>query len=140
MPYIQLKKVLLLEDTGEDILFIRRVIAKAGLPVHFIECREYKSFIENLNNFTPDIILSDYHVPPFNGVEALAISKEMYPDVPFIFVTGKISADLADETILVSADAYVLKDELTYLPSVIKLMLKQRAHNYNNFEHSVNYL
>ncbi|MEM1134950.1 MAG: response regulator [Bacteroidota bacterium] len=130
MNYRKLKNILLLEDSEEDIVLIKRQIVKSGLKVHFSSCSNKVHFFEQLDSFTPDLILSDYHIPFFHGFEAIKVAKEKHPNIPFVFVTGKISEDLAEETMLVSADAYVLKENLKNLPSVIKLLWNYRRDNH----------
>jgi len=77
------------------------------------------SFCEALKIFRPAVILSDYRLPEFTGLEALKISVNRAPTSPFIFVTGAIGEDLAAETVLNGAWGFVLKSHLVRLNKVI---------------------
>ena len=87
-------KVLLLEDSELDVELIR---AKLKKHFAFIDKVVYdkNSFAEALSKFVPDIILSDYSMPQFNGLEALKILKESGLNRPFIIITGAIDEETA---------------------------------------------
>jgi signal transduction histidine kinase len=78
-----------------------------------------------LNEFVPDVILSDHALPQFNSVEALKITRSS-SNVPFILVTGTVSEEFAVSCLKQGADDYVLKSNLVRLPSAIVNALRQR--------------
>ncbi len=84
------------------------------------------SFINALKNSPPDIILSDYNLPQYNGLAALQDLKELDLFIPFIFVTGTMSEETAAETIKSGAWDYVVKDRLFRLPLAVRSVLKLR--------------
>ena len=67
-----------------------------------------------------DVILSDYRLHGFTGLQALEVAHEMKPDLPFIFVSGAMGEDVAIRSFVNGATDYVLKDRLTRLPSAIR--------------------
>src|SRR5580658_10970789 len=60
----------------------------------------------------PDVILSDFSLPQFDGLSALAVAREVAPDVPFVFVSGTIGEERAIEALHHGAVDYVLKNNL----------------------------
>jgi len=76
-------------------------------------------FVATLATKKFDLILSDYRIPGFGGVRALALAREKCPDVPFIFVSGAIGDEVAVETLKAGATDYVLKDSVARLVPAI---------------------
>jgi len=122
MPSRQIR-ILMLEDDPSDAELIVYELEKAGLSFEHIRVEKKQEFEEQLVRFDPDIILSDYHLPGFDGVSALAIALVEKPDVPFLFVSGAIGEEFAIETLRGGATDYVLKDNLSRLvPSVVRAL------------------
>lgn len=121
-------KVLLLEDKKTDQELVKRQVRKIA-PSHLLMVADSRSsFFEKLNWTMPDIILADYSLPDFNGLEALLYVKEKMPLVPFIFVTGTLfDEEKVAETILTGASAYLLKQNLTQLPELMEQVLTKAA-------------
>ena len=116
--------ILLLEDMESDQLLIQRVLKQAGIQAAIQVCdnkSDYSFYIEN-NHI--DMILADFHVPGFDSYDALQISRSNNILTPFVFVTGSVPAELAADTVINEADAYVLKDNLIRLPTVIQELWK----------------
>jgi len=116
----------MLEDTEEDVGLITRMLRKENFQFTYkrVDCRE--EFIESLDTFAPDIILSDHSMPQFNSIEALQICQESTFIGPFILVTGAVSDEFAVMCIKQGADDYVLKSNLSRLPLAIKMSLAYR--------------
>jgi DNA-binding NtrC family response regulator len=127
-------RILILEDEDWDAALAQRLLVSAGLNFVAVVVDTKASFIEQMDAFPPDIILSDYHLPGFSGQEALKIAQERYPDTPFIIWSGVLGDDAAVELIKQGATDYVLKDRPARLPSVILRALaelEQRAQLAN---------
>ncbi|HEX8378566.1 MAG TPA: PAS domain S-box protein [Pedobacter sp.] len=88
-----------------------------------IETRQ--EFLKALEEFLPDIILSDHSLPSFNSHEALEIIRETGKRTPFILITGTISEEFAVDVLKKGADDYILKDRLERLPNAIENALKK---------------
>ena len=124
----KLLRILHLEDSLADAELIEHVLRKAGLEVNLLRVETCSMFVTQLEEFQPDIIIADYRLPEFDGMQALAIAREKVPLTPFIFVTGALGEDVAVETLKNGATDYIIKDRLTRLPSaVLQAVEKQEA-------------
>lgn len=86
-------------------------------------------FLAALESSGPDLILSDYTLPGFNGQEALVLARARCPAVPFIFVSGTIGEDAAIETLKHGATDYVLKHRLLRLIPAVDRALREVAEH-----------
>ena len=73
----------------------KQELRSAGIEFVSTRVDNQDSFLEALDRFSPEIILSDYLLPAFDGESALSIAREKAPGVPFIFVTGALGEDRA---------------------------------------------
>jgi DNA-binding NtrC family response regulator len=112
-------RILILEDEAWDAERAQSLLTSAGLDFTCVVVATKALFVEKLDSFRPDVILSDYHLPGFSGAAALAIAQERYPDVPFIIWSGVLGDEAAVALIKQGATDYVLKDRPARLPSVI---------------------
>ncbi|HEX8546752.1 MAG TPA: hybrid sensor histidine kinase/response regulator [Cytophagaceae bacterium] len=119
-------KILILEDVEEDAYLIERVLRKEGMKFITQRVDTENEYTQAIQNFHPDIVLSDHTLPQFNSYKALKISKTYIPDAPFILVTGTVSEEFAVNCLKDGADDYVLKSNLARLPSAILSALKQK--------------
>jgi hypothetical protein len=88
--------------------------------------------LKELEISSPDLVLADYSLPQFSGLEALKIVREMKKKIPFILVTGMKNEEIAVECLKEGADDYILKSSLRRLPGAIQNALeKQRAEMEN---------
>jgi DNA-binding NtrC family response regulator len=112
-------RILILEDEPWDAERAQSLLTSAGLDFTCVVVATRPLFVEKLDSFRPDVILSDYHLPGFSGAAALAIAQERCPDVPFIIWSGVLGDEAAVALIKQGATDYVLKDRPARLPSVI---------------------
>lgn len=119
-------KILMLEDVEEDAILIERTLKKADIPFISKRVDSKKEFTDSIVEFTPDVILSDHALPQFNSAEALKICVSMNIRIPFILVTGTVSEEFAVTCLKQGADDYLLKSNLTRLPSAIQNALRQK--------------
>jgi diguanylate cyclase (GGDEF)-like protein/PAS domain S-box-containing protein len=103
-------KVLLIEDRPEDAELLIREMRQRGLRVTTRRVESSLELDEALDSFVPDLILSDYTLPGFLGIEALQLVQNKRPDIPFIFVSGTIGEERAIQALKQGAADYVLKD------------------------------
>lgn len=122
---IVLTRILILEDVPTDAELMEHELRKAGIAFVSRWVDDRPSFLEALAHFSPDIILSDYSLPGFDGGTAFQVSLEMAPDVPFIFVTGAVGEEFAVELLKSGATDIVLKDRLSRLPLCVDRALKE---------------
>ena len=119
-------KILMLEDLPEDIGLIEHILRKEGIHFESRYADTKDEYVKALEDFHPDVILSDHALPQFNSVEALAICRKNSLNMPFILVTGTVSEEFAVSCLKQGADDYVLKSNLVRLPTAIINALKQR--------------
>src|ERR1700722_8989462 len=117
-------KILMLEDNAVDADLIIRQLHNDKLEFESEVVVTKGEYIIALDEFNPDIILSDHSLPQFDSLSALAIAKEKKPGIPFIIVTGSVSEEYAVTCMKSGADDYILKDSLTRLTSAIKSSLE----------------
>jgi len=108
-------KLLIIEDVSADAELMERELQKGGISINAKRIETREALIEAIDGFDPDLILSDYNLPKFDGLSALAIAQEKRPDIPFIVVSGAIGEELAVEALKKGATDYVLKDHLAKL-------------------------
>src|SRR4029079_3669459 len=101
-------KILMVEDISTDAELIARVLKKAGIDHQMTRAATEAEFSMALTILEPDIILSDYSMPQFGGMQALDIAREKAPDIPFIFVSGTIGEEIAIEYLKTGAVGYIL--------------------------------
>lgn len=116
-------RVLLLEDTPTDAELAERELRKAGIAFTSLRVDRQDAFVRALEEFRPDIVLSDYNLPDFNGMAALEIVRSEHPEVPVVMVTGALSDIEAVELIHAGAKDYVLKDRLARLAPAVQRAL-----------------
>lgn len=119
-------RILILEDIPEEGTLIERMIRRDKLNFTSLRVDSRESFEEGLEDFNPDIVLSDHALPRFNSIEALQICRKKRPSIPFILVTGTVSEEFAVSCIKQGADDYLLKSNLTRLSSAIKSAINHR--------------
>jgi len=118
-------KILLVEDVELDAELTEHELKRAHIDFIFKRVEEESDFRRELQVFQPDLILADHSLPHFDGVSALKISKELSPDTPFIFVSGKIGEDFAVEMLKEGATDYVLKSNLPKLGHAVQRALNE---------------
>jgi signal transduction histidine kinase len=122
--------MLLLEDDATDEELIRRELQREGLSFELKRVATRQAYVNQLLNSPPDVILSDFSLPGFGGMEALDLAREKCPEVPFIFVTGTLGEELAIETLKKGATDYVLKYGLSRLvPSVQRALREAKVQS-----------
>jgi len=122
-------RILFVEDSLTDVQLELRELTRTGLAVDHRVVERREDFTRGLTEFRPDVILSDFSMPKFDGLSALAIARETAPDIPFIFVSGTIGEENAIRALKDGATDYVLKTNLIRLPPAIERALRQaREH------------
>ena len=119
-------RILIVEDRSDDADLakheIRRIFSDCEFQV--VETRE--NFLQALETFRPDVVLSDYTLPRFDGMKALKLTLQHAPLTPFIIWTGSISEDAAVDCVKAGANNYILKDNLKRLGPAILRALEEK--------------
>lgn len=120
-------RILLLEDNVPHAELIEHFLREAKVDFTLTRVDSRDAYVEQIEQWSPDMILSDYALPAFDGYAALAIAREKAPDVPFIFVTGTMGEEVAIETLKNGATDYVLKTRLGRLGPAVHRALREAA-------------
>jgi PAS domain S-box-containing protein len=121
-------KILILEDVPMDAELVEYELGRAGIPFvsQRVDCRD--AFLRGLEEFHPDLILSDYTLPRFDGMTALSLARERLPNVPFLIVTGSVNEETAVGCMKAGATDYLLKSNLARIgPAIGAALERERA-------------
>ena len=118
-------RILILEDVPTDAELIQFELTEAGTTFIPVCVADRTSYVKALDEFSPEIILSDYSLPSFDGISALKIAVSKCPDVPFIFVSGALGEETAIELLKQGATDYVLKSRLSRLAPAVTRALQE---------------
>jgi two-component system cell cycle sensor histidine kinase/response regulator CckA len=119
--------VLLIENSHADAELNIRELQYAGFQCRPQIVCTHAEFLEQLRRFPFDIVLADYRLPGWTGMDAFAAMRRAGRDVPFILVTGILGEEVAVECIKQGITDYVLKEHLARLPLVVARALEERA-------------
>ena len=127
IPGVTTLRMLCVEDTPNDAKLYIWQLQKAGLFVSADIVETLEEFEHALGSSIYDIVLADYALPDFTGMDALASLQKMNKDIPFILVTGSMGEDVAVECMRRGVTDYVLKDHPERLIPAIRRALHERA-------------
>ncbi|MGH7997235.1 MAG: ATP-binding protein [Opitutaceae bacterium] len=119
-------RVIHLEDDLHDAELVALALQEEwpGCAISRVGTRE--DFLGELGREAVDFILSDFTMPGFSGLEALALARDRAPDIPFIFLSGTIGEERAVEAMYAGAADYVIKDRMARLAPAISRALRDR--------------
>ena len=115
--------VLLIEDSPADVELTLQRLTQGGLHCRHRVVATELELRRALQERIPSLILSDFSLPGFDGMTALAIARERVPHVPFIFLSGTIGEERAIDALLCGAVDYVLKSNPKRLVPAVKRAL-----------------
>jgi signal transduction histidine kinase len=120
-------RALLIEDNQLDSELILRSLRSNGYEVASVVVQDEAAFTKALHAHHPEIVLADYNLPTWKGMEAVAVLHREGLDVPLILVSGALGDVTAVDCIKRGATDYVLKDGLARLPEAIRRALEEKA-------------
>ncbi len=118
-------RILMLEDRESDADLVEFELQEGGVPYSAKRVTTEGEFVNALQEFAPDVILSDYDLPKYDGASALAEAKARCADVPFILVTGAVREDRAIDMLTSGAKDYVMKNSLHRLVPAVRRALAE---------------
>jgi PAS domain S-box-containing protein len=118
-------RILQLEDDPVDCQLAWRLLREGGLDVEIERVHTFNAFKECLERNPPVLILADYRVPGVDVFKALEWSRQILPEVPFVFLSGTLGEDVAIETLKLGATDYVLKQRITRLVPAVRRALQE---------------
>lgn len=118
-------RVLMVEDSEDDALLLLRELRKGGYNPIFERVYTPEAMKTALEKEAWDVVIADYVMPRFSGLEALSLLQQSGLDLPFIIVSGKIGEDIAVEAMRAGAHDYFLKGNLARLVPAIERELRE---------------
>jgi len=119
-------RILFVEDLPYDMELAEIELQKSGINYISMRVEKKDQFISALEEFNPDLVISDYSLPQFNGMEASIIAREHDVSLPFIILTGTLNEETAVECIKAGATDYVMKEHIIKLSYAVREALKHR--------------
>jgi DNA-binding NtrC family response regulator len=128
--------VLLVEDMELDAQLVIQTLRRGDYEPKFEVVQTEKEMSTALQKGGWDVVLSDWALPDFSGIEALRLHKNSGLKIPFIIVSGRIGEEAAVAAMRAGADDYILKDHLEKLVPGIKRALAAHAEASNTITNS----
>jgi PAS domain S-box-containing protein len=127
-------KILIVEHDSSNMELIQDELKKSKINYTSEIVQTKKEYVKALHEFKPDIILSNYTFPTFDGPAAFKIKKKLSPETPFIFVSESIGEEVAVELIKNGVSDFVLKESLSTLPTKLNHALKKATISKLSFK------
>ena len=120
-------RTLIVEDSASDARLMENVLRDGGYDVVSERVYTADTLRAALERGPWDIVISDYHLPQFDGPDALQLLQFHAPDIPFIMVSGAVGEESAAGAIRAGADDFLLKSNLGRLVAVVERVLRDAA-------------
>jgi two-component system cell cycle sensor histidine kinase/response regulator CckA len=118
-------KILHLEDDESDEELVGLALRQDGLSCEVRHAATRAEYVRALDEQPFDVILSDFHLPGYDGLQAMAEAQRRYPDTPFVLVSGTAGENLVVESLKAGATDFVLKSQLSRLGTAVRRALKE---------------
>src|ERR1043166_6401177 len=118
-------RVLHLEDDPRDAELVAAMLSRQWPHCDIEVASDRISFGTALRERAFDLILADFNIPGFGGLEALEMARETCPGTPLIFVSGHMGEDVAAEALKIGATDYLLKHRLDRLNHAARRALNE---------------
>ena len=122
-------RILFIEDNKNDYELTIREIRNSSIKFLKRLVQTKSDYVASLQEFNPDLIISDYLLPNFTGMEALKIRNKINIEIPFIILTGSMNEEIAVECMKEGANDYVIKDHIARLVPAISSVLERNRIN-----------
>src|SRR5581483_5715744 len=119
-------RVLILEDNAADAELAVHALRTGGFEPEYDMVQTAEAFTERIRKNTYEVILADYSIPGWNGIETVEILRQEGQDIPVIVVSGALGDLKAVECIKRGAADYVLKDRLPRLPETVRRAVREK--------------
>src|SRR5271170_6027018 len=119
-------RVVHVEDNELDAELVVQALRKGGFSPAVVVVQTEADFKRQLQSPKPDVIIADYNLPQWQGMEALEVLRGEGLDIPLILVSGALGDVTAVECIKRGATDYVLKDGLARLPESTRRALQEK--------------
>jgi PAS domain S-box-containing protein len=119
-------RVLVVEHDRSDAELCLRTLERAGFEVQGDVVGLPEEFADRVRTGVYDVVLADYRLPSWTGLDALELLRALGLDVPLILVTGTLGEERAVECLRRGAADYILKPNLARLPAAVRRVLEER--------------
>lgn len=119
-------RLLVVEDTPADVELMLHQLRSGGLDTCADTVQTAEEFAQRLREHSYDVVLADYNLPAWNGMETIELLQREGLDIPVIVVSGALGEQRAVECIKQGAADYVLKDHLARLPETVRRAITER--------------
>jgi two-component system, cell cycle sensor histidine kinase and response regulator CckA len=127
-------RVLILEHSPPDVELILLELKEAGILMEQTVVENAEQFRHAIRQESFDVVLSDYRLPGWTGLEALKELRAEGMDIPFLLVTGTLGEEAAVQCIKEGVSDYVLKDHISRLPVALQRAIREKALREENFQ------
>jgi two-component system, cell cycle sensor histidine kinase and response regulator CckA len=118
-------RILFVEDLPSDMELAEHELRHESIQFTSLRVETRERFLKALEEFRPDLIISDYALPEFDGMQALKLCRERHPFLPFIILTGSMNEETAVSCLKAGATDYVIKERIKRLSFAVKEALEQ---------------
>ena len=118
-------QLLIVEDNPDDADVLVGELRRSGFDPQWKRVELEEDFLAELKK-APDLIISDYSMPLFDGLRAAELLQESGLNIPFILVSGTVGEDVAVEAMKHGATDYLLKDRIARLGAAVEQALEQK--------------
>lgn len=129
-PSSPVVSILFVEDLVSDAelakLEITRGLADWDLSLRFLTTDNWEGFLDAISTFKPTLIVSDFMMPGFSGMEVIELTLQHAPNIPVIILTGSINEETAVECMKAGATDYVIKEHISRLPFAVKDAIRRK--------------
>jgi signal transduction histidine kinase len=117
-------RLLMVEDSENDAILLLHELRRCGWEVTHTQVQTAAAMTAALIDESWDIIISDYSMPQFSGVAALALARKFAPALPFILISGTVGEEVAVEAMKAGANDYLFKGNLKRLGPAVQRELR----------------
>jgi C4-dicarboxylate-specific signal transduction histidine kinase len=118
-------RTLILDNSLSDMVLIERTLRSGGVAFLSRRADSREPFMLALEEFAPELVIADYALPAFDGIEALALARAKFPGIPFILISGYIGEERAIEAFEAGITDLVLKDRISRLVPSVQRALRE---------------
>jgi PAS domain S-box-containing protein len=128
-------KILHLEDSIYDAELISYGLRGSGFTYEYLHVADRPAYIRALDEYSPDVVLSDHRMPLFSSLQAFELARSRHPGIPFIIITGVLTEDDLSRLMDQGMDDFLTKDRLQRLPSAILHAVERARTETDKREH-----
>ena len=119
-------RVLIVEDNPADAELMELELIKSGYAPRVLRVETAPAMQAALDAEDWDLVLSDYMLPHFSGLQAVDLLQASNKDIPFILVSGTAGEDIAVRAMKAGAQDFFVKGKLALLGPAIERELRER--------------